>query len=123
MHNHLLTSTPVDLFIHGGNIPSSGKFWFGVFGNQLIVINKYARICSEANPANFVKGASKSFFMHYSCMVIILIITYLYNSVFYAYSFKRLVFHVSVFCLFCLFCFEFDVIFIDFFQHLCNYSL
>ena len=35
-------------------------------------------------------------------------------SGFSAYSFKKLVFRLSVFWVFCQFCFEYDVIFMDF---------
>ena len=51
-----------------------------------------------------------SIIMHYSCVVIILFNTDLYKSAFPTYSFKNLVFDLSVFCIFCLLCFEFGVI-------------
>ena len=68
-------------------------------------------------PLNYVflavKGARKFYFMHYSCMVIILLITDLYKSTFSTYSFKKLVFCFSVFCIFFLLCCELEVNFID----------
>ena len=52
----------------------------------------------------------RSIIMHYSLVVIILFNTDLYKSAFPTYSFKNLVFDLSVFCIFCLLCFEFGVI-------------
>ena len=37
------------------SIPSGGNLYFRVFTNQLIVINKYAWICSEADHTKFIK--------------------------------------------------------------------
>ena len=49
-----------------------------------------------------LKGATKFYFTHDSCVVIILFNTGLYKSVFSTYSFGKLVF-LSL-CLFCVFC-------------------
>ena len=59
------------------------------------------------------KGATKLYFTHYSCVVIVLFNTGLYKSVFSTYSFGR-----QVFLSFCAFsvCFEFKVIFINFYN-------
>ena len=56
-----------------------------------------------------IKGATKLYFTHYSCTVIILFNTGLYKSAFSIYSFGKL-----VFVAFCLLGIEFDVIFINF---------
>ena len=62
-----------------------------------------------------LKGVTKSYFMHYSCVSIILFNTDLYMSTFSTYFLKNLFFFsLSVFRVFCLFCFEFDVIFKEF---------
>ena len=61
----------------------------------------------------FFKGARKSFFMHYSCVVIILFNTGLHKSVFSTYSFGKLVFCLSALFVFSS-CSEFDVIFINY---------
>ena len=62
---------------------------------------------------SFVKGATKLYFTHQSCVVIILFNKGLCKSVFSTYSFGRL-----VFCLYAFFvitaCSEFDVLFINF---------
>ena len=50
-------------------------------------------------------GTPKLFFLHYSCLVIILSDTDLYKSTFSVYSFKKLVFRLSVFCVFA-YCFK-----------------
>ena len=47
---------------------------------------------------NCFKGAAKLYFMRYLCVVIILLITYLYKSASSTYSFKKLVFCFSVLC-------------------------
>ena len=50
----------------------------------------------------FVKGATKLYFLHYSCVVIILFNTGLQKSVFSIYSFGKLVF--LSFCILCVYC-------------------
>ena len=57
--------------------------------------------------------------MHSSCVVITLFNTDLCKSAFSTYSFKKLVFPLSVFHLFCLFCFELNVIFGDILCNMC----
>ena len=59
------------------------------------------------------------YFTHYSCVVIILCNTGLYNSAFSAYLFRKLV--LLPFCAFCVHFFfvEFDVIFGNF-QNICT---
>ena len=65
----------------------------------------------------FFKGATKLFFMHYSCVVIILLFLFyftgLHKSVFSNYSFGKLVFCLSALFVFSS-CSEFDVIFINY---------
>ena len=65
------------------------------------------------NSPSVVKGATKLYFMHYSCVVFILSNLDLYKSGFPTYSFENLVSDLSVFFFFCLFCFELAVIFKD----------
>ena len=65
----------------------------------------------------YLKGAPKFYFTHYSCLIIILFNTGLWKSVFSTYSVARLVFCLSMFSVFWVLyvqCFKFDVIFIDF---------
>ena len=38
----------------------------------------------------------------------------IYKSAYPTYSYKNIVFHLSMFCIFCLFYFELEVIFINF---------
>ena len=47
-----------------------------------------------------MKGATKSYFAHYSCVVIILFNTGLCGSAFYTVSFGKLVFRLSVLSVF-----------------------
>ena len=68
---------------------------------------------------NAFKGATKLYFMLSSIVVIILLDTDLYQSAFSVYSFKKLVFRLSVFFVFYLFCFEFDFIFGHFSDNIC----
>ena len=51
-------------------------------------------LCVTLNVRDF-KGATKLYFKHYSCVVIILFNTGLYNSAFFTYSFGKLVFWIS----------------------------
>ena len=53
-----------------------------------------------------LKELMKLYFMHYSCMVIILFTLGLDKSTFSTYNFKNLDFRLSMFCVFCLCCFE-----------------
>ena len=48
----------------------------------------------------FVKGATKLYFTHYSCVIIILFNTDLCRSTFSAISFRKLVFRLSVLSVF-----------------------
>ena len=57
---------------------------------------------------HFLKGATKSNFTHYSCVVIVLFNTSLYRSAFSTVSFGKLFF--KSFCVFCVFCFESTVL-------------
>ena len=57
-----------------------------------------------------LKGATKFYFTHYPCEVIILFNTGLYKSVFSTYSFGKLVFYLSAYFVFSAACSEFDVI-------------
>ena len=65
---------------------------------------------SRAKTETDIKGATKLYFTHYSCAVIILYNAGLYKSAFSTYLFKKLV--VLSFCTFCayFFCVELDVI-------------
>ena len=65
------------------------------------------------NSSNLFEGATKFYFMHYSCVVIILFITDLYKFTISTYYFEKTSF---LFCVFCLICFELAVIFIDFYN-------
>ena len=67
----------------------------------------------EDNFMKLLKEATKFYFMHYLCVVIILFNTDLYKPAFPTYPFENLVFRLSVFSIFCLFYFELDVIFND----------
>ena len=58
-------------------------------------------------------------FMHSSRVVIVLFNTDLYKSAFSIYSFRKLVFRLSVFYHVCLFYFEFDVIFVNLVCNIC----
>ena len=82
--------------------------------SQKAPIQMFNRVLNT--PLNYVflavKGATKFYFMHYSCMVIILLITDLYKSTFSTYSFKKLVFCFSVFCIFFLLCCELEISFV-----------
>ena len=64
----------------------------------------------KAKTKTDIKGATKLYFTHYSCAVIILFNAGLYKSAFSTYLFRKLV--VLSFCTFCayFFCVEFDVI-------------
>ena len=58
-----------------------------------------------ADGSGFVKGTTKLYFTHYSCVVIVL-----FNTGWFAFStisFRKLVFR---FCAFCDFCFELNVL-------------
>ena len=61
-----------------------------------------------------LKELMKLYFMHYSCMVIILFTPGLDKSIFSTYNFKNLDFRLFMFCVFCLCCFEVKVTFIFF---------
>ena len=65
----------------------------------------------------------KLYFMHFSCVVIILFnaeVTILLKSAFFViHSFKKLVFRLSAFYVFCLFCFELDIILVNFLYNIC----
>ena len=73
------------------------------------------------------KGATKLFFTHYSCVVIIFSSTGISKSAFSTYYFGILVFYLSVFCVFCNMRFEFDVLYnhCSYKHHLaiCNFVL
>ena len=56
------------------------------------------------------KGAMKLYFMYYSRVVIYLFSTELYKSAFSNYSFRKLVFLLSLFSFLFIWCFKFDVI-------------
>ena len=91
--------------------------YYNDFIINLFKVNKKKILgCFEARSdvltAN-IKRATKLYFMHYSCVVIILFNMDLFKSAFSTYSFKNLAFRLPVFFIFCLFCFELDVIFID----------
>ena len=77
--------------------------------STLVIINNF---CKYLIGENFVclKGARKSYFMDYMCVVNILLDTDLYKSVFSTYT----NFSSFVYCVFCLFCLDFDVILINF---------
>ena len=64
-----------------------------------------------------IKGAPKLYFMHYSCVVTILLTADLYKSVFSAYTFKKLVFRLFVFYVFWIQCH------LSILEHLCSYCL
>ena len=75
----------------------------------------------QANLNSF-QGTRKLYFMHYSCVVIILFNTGFKKSVFSGDSFGKLVFlSFWAFCVFCLFCVEFDLGFINFLTARNNY--
>ena len=57
----------------------------------------------ELNALETIKGATKSYFSHHSCVVIVLFNTDLCRSAFSTISFGKLFFS---FCVFCAFCFE-----------------
>ena len=63
----------------------------------------------------WLKGATKLYFTHYSCVVIILFSTRLYQSVFSTYSFGKLVFCLSALFMFSA-CSEFDVTVLNFYD-------
>ena len=69
-----------------------------------------------------IKRATKLYFMHTSCVVIIFFNTELYKFGFSIYPFKKLIFDLSLLSVFCLF------IFVDFLYNICaiiayNYCL
>ena len=93
--------------ISRGKVNQTMKF------DQLIEYNK--RNISEMIPDLFLffKGATKLYFTHYSCVVIILFNMGLYKSVFSMDSFGKLVFlSFRAFCVFRLLCIEFNLIFL-----------
>lgn len=60
-----------------------------------------------------IKGAPNLYFMHYLCVVIILLNTGLYKSAFYTCFFRKLICHLSPVFSVCSVCFVFVVIFVD----------
>ena len=64
--------------------------------NKNVFAKKYTPNCSEVFVIKNVKGATKSYFTLYSCMVIVLFNTALCRSAFSTVSFRKLVFGLSV---------------------------
>ena len=60
--------------------------------NKNVFAKKYTPNCSEVFVIKNVKGATKSYFTLYSCMVIVLFNTALCRSAFSTVSFRKLVF-------------------------------
>ena len=58
--------------------------------------DKKGKCLKSETTDNSVKGATKSYFMHYSCVVIILFNTGLYKSTFFTCYFGKLVFRLPV---------------------------
>ena len=99
-----VTRFRIRLWIRYLTLPVVGHYsWIPNF------VNKFFRI------AVHIKGATKSYFTHYSFVVFIFLNTGLCMSAFSTNSFRKLLFLSScAFCLFRLLCVEFDVIFIIF---------
>ena len=105
------------LKIHERTVPCKNKFSFQnnfwknssstrcfMWNSNKFIITYFLVIISNFT----IKGATKSYFTHHSCVVNILFIMDLYESAFSTYSLKKLVSRYSAFCVFCLYCFQSD---------------
>ena len=80
------------------------EIFFIIFRGLSFICQNLSQTCESVfnfrTSFSIIKGTPKLYFMHYSCKVIILFNTDLYQSAFSSYAFKKLVFLVSVFCVF-----------------------
>ena len=98
-------------------------WWIYFFKIKLLIHVSFLKTTNTFPPGllytqfSVFKEAAKLYFVHFSCVDIIIFDTDLYKTAFSVYSCKKLLFILTVFYVSRLFCFELDFIFVDF---LCN---